>query len=50
MHEALDLVATRALEQGLGADDVGLEKGPRTGDRAVHVALGGEVDDRLGSA
>ncbi len=37
------------VEQGLGADDVGAHEGARVGDRAVDVALGGEVHHRLGA-
>ncbi len=39
-------VRPRAFEQLEGADDVGLEKGPRTVDRAVDVGLRREVEHR----
>src|SRR5437879_6277054 len=33
------------FEKAEGADDVGLHKGRRTGDRSVHMALRGEMKD-----
>ena len=33
------------LEQAVGADDIGFDKGVGAGDGAVDVALGGEMDD-----
>ena len=33
------------FEEGEGADDVGLDKFARSGDAAIHVGFGGEVDD-----
>ena len=38
-------VAQRVVEQVVGADDVGLDERARPVDRAVHVALGREIDD-----
>ena len=37
-------MAARRLEQLEGADDVGLDEGAGVVDRAVDVALGGEVE------
>ena len=39
-------VVERRLEQRRGADDIGLDEGRRRVDRAVDMALGGEVIDR----
>ena len=38
-------VCQRAVEQVVGADDVGLDEGARAIDRPVDMALCGEVDD-----
>jgi hypothetical protein len=35
------------LEEDVGAEDVGLDEGPRILDRAIDVRLGCEVDDRV---
>src|SRR5262249_17705311 len=45
LHPALDAVLAGAVEEDLGAQDVGAEEGARVVDAAVDVALGGEVDD-----
>ena len=41
-------VGARRLEQRVGAGDVGVDEGGRAVDRAVDVALGGEVHHRVG--
>jgi hypothetical protein len=46
LHEA-KLARAGRLEQHVGPDDVGPQKGVRLEDRAIDVGLGGEVDDRL---
>ena len=50
VHEPLDAVAQRRVEQGLGADHVGLDEVGRVQDRAVDVGLGREVDHGVGSS
>jgi len=35
------------VEQIEGPDDIGLDKGSRAPDRAVHTALGREIDHRI---
>ncbi len=37
----------RGLQQAVRADDVGHHERIRTGDRAIDMALGGEMDDRV---
>jgi hypothetical protein len=37
-----------AVEHDLGADDVGAHEGTRIGDRAIDMALGGQMHHRLG--
>ena len=44
---AADLRRPRRVEQALGADDVGVQERRGVVDRAVDVALGGEVHDRV---
>ena len=41
-------VLQRRLQQHIGADDIGLDEGRGAGDGAVHVALGGQMDHRVG--
>ena len=40
---------TRSFEEGGGAEDVGLEEGRRSGNGAVDMGLGGEMNDGLGT-
>ncbi|GJD81886.1 hypothetical protein NBEOAGPD_5142 [Methylobacterium gregans] len=42
-------MAACGLEQDLGADHVGADEGTGSGDRAVDVALGGQVHHGLGA-
>ena len=43
MHEGLEAVSQRRVEQDLSAEHVGAGELVRGGDRPVHVRLGGEV-------
>ncbi len=47
VHEALHLRRARTIEQRRRADDVRLHERHRSQDRAIDVALGGEVNDRV---
>jgi len=47
VDEPPDTVLLRVIEQGEGAEDVRPHKGGAVGDRAVDVALRGEVDDGI---
>ena len=47
MDEALNAVATGAIEQHAGADDVGVNEVQRRIDAAIDVRFGGEIDDRV---
>ena len=47
MHEALGAVAERGIQQSLRADHVRLDERTGVEHRAVDVALGGEVHDRV---
>ena len=40
-------VCQRGIEHDVGADDVGLDEGAWAVDRAVDMALGGKMDDRV---
>jgi len=42
---AIQPCAPRRLQQGVGPDDVGVDESRRTGDRAIDVGFGGEVND-----
>lgn len=41
-------IAASCLQQGIGADDVGLDEGGRAIDGAVHMAFGGQVHYCIG--
>ena len=45
LDEAADAVPPRGIQQDAGADDVGMDEILRGIDAAVHVGLGGEIDD-----
>jgi hypothetical protein len=47
LEVAGDAALADGVEQHAGADHVGAGEGVLVGDRAVHVRLGGEVDDRV---